>query len=136
MKQKIKLLQIIHLALCAGVIIAYVIIHNINPILDIFNFSEISSEDYFYIAIPVIAFVISNTIYKLILKTGNKNAAEDFNFHVFQFASIARWSILEGSAFIILFLKPKFILFGILIVIYLILLRPTEERFKNDINLL
>lgn len=44
-----------------------------------------------------------------------------------------RWAILEGAAFLILFLKPDFVLFGLLIIIYLIFLRPTEERVNNDL---
>ncbi|WP_055435348.1 hypothetical protein [Lacinutrix algicola] len=136
MKPNIKTLQIIHLALCAGVIVAFTILSNINSISDIFNISEVSKNDYFYFAIPLIAYVTSNFIYKLLLKKADKNATEDFNFNIFQTASIARWAILEGSAFVILFLKPEYILFGILILIYLILLRPTENRFKNDINFL
>lgn len=136
MKPNIKTLQIIHLALCAGVIVAFTILSNINSISDIFNITEVSTDDYLYIAIPLIAFVASNFIYKLLLKKVDENATEDFNFSVFQTASIARWAILEGSAFVILFLKPEFILFGILILIYLILLRPTEHRFKNDISFL
>ncbi|AUC83688.1 MFS transporter [Lacinutrix sp. Bg11-31] len=136
MKPNIKTLQIIHLALCAGVIVAYIVLSNINSSGDIFNTSEVSTDDYLYIAIPLIAFVASNFIYKFLLKKADKNATEDFNLSVFQTASIARWAILEGSAFIILILKPEFILFGILILIYLILLRPTENRFKNAISFL
>ncbi|PBJ06831.1 hypothetical protein BSF42_40060 [Flavobacterium sp. ACN6] len=40
----------------------------------------------------------------------------------------------KGAAFLILLLKPDFILFGILVIIYLIFLRPTEERINNDLN--
>ncbi len=40
---------------------------------------------------------------------------------IYQTAAIVRWAILEGAAFIILILKEDFILFGILIVLYLIL---------------
>lgn len=136
MKDKIKTLQIIHLALCAGVIVAYIVMNNIKSISDIFTISGISSEDYLFIALPLIAFIVSNFLYKLVLKKIDKNATVEANFMQFQNASIVRWAILEGSAFIILFMKPDFILFGILILIYLILLRPTEDRFKNDSNLL
>ena len=134
MTEKIRSIQIIHLALCAGVILAYVLMYNFESIIDVFSVQKILIEDYFYIAIPVIAFFASNFIYRTLLKKANENATEDYNFNMFQTASIARWAILEGSAFIILFMTPDFIIFGILILIYLILLRPTEDQFKNDIN--
>jgi hypothetical protein len=53
---------------------------------------------------------------------------------VYQTASIIRWAILEGVAFIILILKPDFLIFGILVIIYLIFLRPTEEKITNDFS--
>lgn len=136
MKQKIKSLQIIHLALCTGVIIAYVIMNKLSSLRDIFNISIDTNEDYIYLLIPVFAFVLSNFIYKQQLKTTGKNSSLDFNFNIFQSASIMRWAVLEGSAFIILILKPELIISGIVIIVYLFLLRPTEERFKNDVNLI
>ena len=135
MKQNIKTLQIIHLALCAGVTVAYVILNKLNALTDIFNISEITSEDYPFIAIPVIAFLASNFLYKFILKKADKNISEALNFNTFQTASIVRWAILEGAAFVILFIKPELIIFGILILFYMFLLRPTEDRFKNDTNI-
>jgi hypothetical protein len=50
----------------------------------------------------------------------------------YQTASIIRLAILEGAAFLILFLKPDFLLFGILIILYIIFLRPTEQQFRRD----
>ena len=136
MKPTIKSLQIIHLALCAGVIIVYLVLNNIKSISAIFSIPDISIEDYIFIAIPIIAVILSNFLYKTLLKKIEKNDNEDTKFMQFQNASIVRWALLEGVAFVILFIKPEFILFGILILMYLILLRPTEERFKNDTNFL
>lgn len=45
-------------------------------------------------------------------------------------------AVLEGTAFIVLFMKPEFIISGIVIIIYLFLLMPTEEKFKKEINAL
>ena len=50
----------------------------------------------------------------------------------YQTASIIRLAILEGAAFLILFLKPDFILFGILLILYIIFIRPTETQFRKD----
>jgi hypothetical protein len=53
---------------------------------------------------------------------------------IYQAASIVRWAVLEAAALIILFLKPDVILFGIIIILYLAFIRPTEESVKGHIQ--
>ena len=54
----------------------------------------------------------------------------------YQSASVVRYAIIEGSAFLILIIAPDFIIFGVLLIVYLILLMPTEYRIKRDLKLL
>ena len=58
MEKQIKTIQIIHLALLAGIIAAYFFIG------DMFNFSipELEGENLYYIFIPAIAVLLSNFI--------------------------------------------------------------------------
>jgi hypothetical protein len=56
-------------------------------------------------------------------------------FGVYQTSSIIRWAILEGAAFVLLFLKPDFFVFGIIIIIYLVTIRPTEDKVNIDLDL-
>ena len=58
----------------------------------------------------------------------------DEQFPMYQTASIVRWAILEGAAFVLLILKKDFILFGILLIVYLLLLFPSEFRVKSDLE--
>lgn len=131
MAQKIKTLQTIHLAICAGIAAAYVFAGNITmesltvvPIID--------AASAIYVIIPIVALFLSQFLFKSQLqKMDPKDSPED-KMSGYQTASIIRWAILEFAAFIILFQKSDFIVLGILIVLYLIYLRPTEDRINND----
>ncbi|MTH16505.1 MFS transporter [Flavobacterium sp. LC2016-01] len=132
MSEKIKTLQIIHLAICAGTIIAYYIIGDLS--IEKLRIPSIDTSSAVYILIPVLAFVLSSFLFKSQLKQINPKLKLEEKFPIYQTASILRWAVLEGAAFLILILKPDFILFGILILIYLIFLRPTAERIDNDLS--
>ncbi|MEG2100444.1 MAG: MFS transporter [Flavobacterium sp.] len=132
MTQKIKTLQIIHLAVCAGTILVYFFLGELS-IEKLKNIPSIDSSSIAYVFIPVLAFVLSAFLFKSQLKQIDPKLKTEDKLPVYQTASIMRWTVLEGAAFLILFLKPDFILFGILIIIYLFFLRPTEERINNDL---
>ncbi|MEG0851233.1 MFS transporter [Flavobacterium plurextorum] len=132
MTEKIKTLQIIHLAVCAGTILAYFLLGELS-IEKLKNIPVIDSSSIVYVFIPILAFVLSTFLFKSQLKQIDPKLKTEDKLPVYQTASIMRWAVLEGAAFLILFLKPDFILFGILIIIYLIFLRPTEERINNDL---
>lgn len=132
MIEKIKALQIIHIGICAGTIIAYFIVGDIS--LETLQVPNIDSASIIYLAIPVLAFVLSSILFKAQLKQIDPKLKLEDKLPIYQTASIMRWAVLEGAAFIILFLKPDFILFGILLIIYLLFLRPTEEKINNDLS--
>jgi uncharacterized membrane protein YoaK (UPF0700 family) len=132
MTQKIKTLQTIHLAICAGIIVAYFMMGNLS--IDSLNIQSIDSSEIIFVAIPILAFVLSNFLFKSQLKQANPKLKPEENLPIYQTASIIRWAILEGAAFLILFVSPDFQLFGILIILYLAFLRPTEERINNDLQ--
>lgn len=130
MTEKIRTLQIIHLAISAGTIIVYLTVGQLS--IDKLKIDAIDSSEIVYVLIPVLAFVLSNFLFKSQLKQINPKSAINDKLPVYQTASIIRWAILEGAAFVLLFLKPDFMLFGILIIAYLVFLRPTEGRITSD----
>lgn len=130
MTKKIKTLQTIHLAICAGMVAAYVFAGNLS--IDTLTIPTIDSGLALYLVLPVAAFILSNFLFKSQLKQADPKLPVGEKLPVYQTASIIRWAILEGAAFIILFLKPDFIILGILIILYLIYLRPTEAKINND----
>ncbi|KAF2331900.1 MFS transporter [Flavobacterium daemonense] len=132
MSEKIKMLQIIHLAICAGTIIAYYILGDLS--IENLHIPVIDSSSVIYVLIPVFAFVLSGFLFRFQLKQINPKLKLEEKFPIYYTASIMRWAVLEGAVFLILVLKPDFILFGILILIYMIFLRPTAERIDNDLS--
>lgn len=132
MTQKIKTLQNIHLAICAGIIIVYFIIGNLS--IETLTIKTIDSSEIVFVAIPFLAFFLSNILFKSQLKQVNAKMNPEENLPIYQTASIMRWAILEGAAFFILFVSPKFQLLGIITIAYLAILRPTEDRIIKDLQ--
>lgn len=132
MDQKIKTLQIIHLAICAGTTLAYIILGDV--VLDMMKVPVINGESVVYIVLPIMAILLATSLFRSQLKKVDNRLKMEDNMAIYQTASIIRWAILEGAALIILFLRPDFIIFGILVIIYLFSLRPTEARIKKDLQ--
>jgi uncharacterized membrane protein YoaK (UPF0700 family) len=132
MTQKIKTLQIIHLAICAGIIVVYFMTGNLS--MESLTIKSIDSSEIVFVAIPILAVFLSNFLFKSQLKQANPKLKPEENLPIYQTASIIRWAILEGAAFLILFVSPKFQLFGLLIIVYLVFLRPSEEKINNDLQ--
>lgn len=92
------------------------------------------SSDLIYFAIPILAFFLSNFLFKSQLKQVDPKLKPEENLPIYQTASIIRWAILEASALLILFLKQDLLLLGILIIVYLVFLRPTEDRIVSELS--
>lgn len=132
MMHKIKSLQMIHLAICIGMLVAYIFVGEIT--MDTFKVPTIDSSALIYLLIPVLAVFLSNFLFNSQLKQIDKKANVEDMLPIYQTASIIRWAVLEGGAFIILFAQPNLIVFGILLIVYLIILRPTKEKMERDLD--
>lgn len=132
MNEKIKSLQIIHLAITAGATAAYFFVGKIT--MDSLKIQSVDSSDYIYFAIPILAFLLSNFLFKSQLKQANPKLKPEDNLGVYQTASIIRWGILEGAAFLILFMKEDLLILGLVIIAYLLFLRPTESKIIRDLS--
>jgi hypothetical protein len=132
MMHKIKSLQMIHLAICIGMLVAYIFVGEIT--MDTFKVPTIDSSALIYLLIPVLAVFLSNFLFNSQLKQIDKKANVEDMLPIYQTASIIRWAVLEGGAFIILFAQPNLIVFGILLIVYLIILRPTQEKMERDLD--
>lgn len=126
MQQKVK---IIHFALCLGLIIAYLLLGNINTVTN-FSFESINTSNIIYPLIPVMAYLLSNSLFNSQLKNIDSKLKLEEKITFYQSASIMRWAVLEGAAFLILFLNKDFMIFGVLIITYLIFIRPTEDGIR------
>ncbi|SFR52339.1 hypothetical protein SAMN04490243_2580 [Robiginitalea myxolifaciens] len=137
--EKFKPLKIIHGALVLGVSLAYYFMGN-EQFANLFDFPEVASESLVFILIPLFAFLASRMLFKQILLKGNELADVrkpiklENHFAAYQTACLVRWAVLEGAAFILLFLKPEFIVFGILLILYMAFLRPSAEELKRELG--
>ena len=132
MNEKIKVLQIIHLGICAGTIVAYLFVGDFS--VEILNVPSIDSSDLIYFAIPILALFLSNFLFKSQLKQVDPKLKPEENLPIYQTASIIRWSVLEAAALLILFLKQELLVLGILMIIYLVSLRPTEDKIVSEFS--
>lgn len=130
MEQKIKGLQTIHMAICAALVIAYIIVG--KPTAEILDVS-IDSSSAIYLVIPLVAIVVGHILFKSQLKQADRNKSLEENIPIYQTASVIRWALLEGAAFLILFLQPSLIIVGIALIAYLIYLRPTKAKIETDL---
>lgn len=133
MEQQLKIFKIIHLALIAGLILAYYFLGDLGNLTEL-TFPTVNSKSYIYLFIPIAAFIVSNLLFKHFVSKIDNNLSVQQKLVSYQTASIIRWAILEGAAFLILLIYPEFLLFGILLIVYLALLIPTEARIKRDLN--
>lgn len=133
MNKKIKPLKIIHLALCIGLSLAYIIIGNLTDLNNL-SVPDIETDSLIYLAIPIVALFLSSFLYKNKIKEMNSQESVDKNLATYQTACILRWAIIEGAAFMLLFLKADFILFGVLLIVYLITLYPSKDRMEFEMT--
>ncbi|MBD1260099.1 MFS transporter [Maribacter polysiphoniae] len=133
MKEKLKVLKILHITLCVGMVLAYLYIGNLTS-LDFLKFPELDTEVMVYLCIPFAAIFLGNFLFRSQLdKIDHKKSLEE-KIPFYQGASLVRWAILEGAALIILFLKPALVVLGIFIIVYMIFLHPSEARIKHDLR--
>lgn len=133
MKEKFQPIKIIHIGLCLGVALAYFFVGDLMD-LDIGQVT-FDKSSLIYLLIPIAAFYLSKLLYKQLLSNIDRSLEPEAQLPAYQTASLIRWAVLEGAAFIILFMKKEFILFGILLILYMAFLRPTEDGMKRDIQL-
>ncbi|SFJ08569.1 MFS transporter [Olleya namhaensis] len=135
MKEQLKVFRIIHLALVAGLVVAYFVLGNLSDFSQL-KLPTLDNDNMIYLAIPIAAFIISNLMFKMLVSKIDNALSLKEKIVPYQSASIVRYAIIEGAAFLILILKPELIVFGLLLIVYLALLMPTEQRIKRDLQIL
>ena len=135
MKEQLKVFRIIHLALVAGLVVAYFVLGNLSDFSQL-KLPTLNNDNMIYLAIPIAAFIISNLMFKMLISKIDNALSLKEKIVPYQSASIVRYAIIEGAAFLILILKPELIVFGLLLIVYLALLMPTEQRIKRDLQIL
>jgi len=133
MQPQIKITQILHFSLVIGIIVAYVIIGKLQT-LDFIEFSQIEMGTLPFLLVPIGAVLLSNALYKQALKRIPSTATPQHKWGGYQVACLLRWALLEGAAFFILFVSKEFLLVGILLILYMAYLYPSQARMESDLK--
>ena len=105
MKEQLKVFRIIHLALVAGLVVAYFVLGNLSDFSQL-KLPTLDNDNMIYLAIPIAAFIISNLMFKMLVSKIDNALSLKEKIVPYQSASIVRYAIIEGAAFLILILKP------------------------------
>lgn len=133
MKEIIKSTQIIHLAMCAGTLAACFIIGDIKALYQL-NLEALSINDILFFLIPITAINLSNILYRSILKKIDPKLDLDKKAEQYRSACIVRYALLEGAIFLLLILQPAFLILCVLVILYLIYIRPSNSQFTKDVS--
>jgi hypothetical protein len=131
MKEKFKIIKTMHLFLVFGAAITYFLIGDLES-MNFLAYKEIDSSNFIYIVVPIIAIILGNYLYKDQLKNVDKRLKLEEKIGTYQTASLIRWATLEGAAFFILFYNTEFVLIGMLLILYMLFLKPSEQKMKLD----
>ncbi|NRD19698.1 hypothetical protein HNV08_06530 [Winogradskyella eckloniae] len=139
-KSTIRSLSIVHFALCTGIILFGAMAY-FNTEKAVLNFSE--TEDIFFYLVPAFAIVLTiinhflfqNNLKRVKAKTTLKDKLTHYyTIKIIQFALIDGPAIF-GIAIFLITSNQYYIIISMLLLAYLILLRPTTNSIKDDLNL-
>ena len=130
MTEKFKTLKIIHLAICGGMLAAYLTVGELS--IEKLKIQSIETPEIIYLLLPVAAFFLGNFLFKMTLKQVDPKLKLEDKLVAYQTASLIRLAVLEATGFLLLFVAPKFVVLGIAILLYMIYLHPTEEKMATD----
>ncbi len=130
MKEDFKALKIIHMAICAGMVLIYTVLIGLSVVE--YKMLAFDQGNLLFLMLPIGAIFLSYFVFKYQLKQVNPNAPVEQKFTKYRKASISRWAILEAAVILIIFLKPNLMAFGMILILNLAFLAPSEEGMKND----
>lgn len=133
MKEKLRILQIIHLALCVGLVLTYIFLGHLLSI-ESFKLPQMDASILMYLLIPALAILVSRFMFKTALNKIDPKWSMDEKLKHYLSACIISYAFIEAAAFLIIFLKPELLLVGVLLIMYLFLIRPTADKIHTDLN--
>lgn len=80
---------------------------------------------------PLSSIILGNFLYKQQLKNANENLPLEEIMGYYQKASLIRWAMIEGAAFFILLVKNELLIIGLILILYMVFLKPSEEAMKR-----
>lgn len=134
MEQRIKTIQIIHAALCGGVLAMFLVLFFAAEAISIdINSMAVNSSFWIVFGVMVAALFLSHYLFFNNLKNADLKKPLEENFGIYQTAFIIRMAILEGAAMFIFIGGGEWKILGILLLVVMVFLFPTKDRIEKDI---
>nr|WP_298996189.1 MFS transporter [uncultured Allomuricauda sp.] len=131
MDEKLKPIKIVHIGLCVGITFAYFFLGELQT-LEFMNVPKIDVNTLIYLFLGVSAIFLGNIVYRQQLKAVDSKLKMEERVSAYQTACIIRWAILEGAAFLILFLKKELLIIGLFLILYMIFTKPSLGSMERD----
>ncbi|WP_141402464.1 MFS transporter [Sediminicola luteus] len=94
---------------------------------------EIDGSNAVYLAIPFIALLVGQWLFKKLVNGVDPKLSFEDKLPTYTTAAIVRWAMLEGGALLLVILAPEFFLIGLLLILYMVWLRPTRFRIESEL---
>lgn len=131
MQQRIVTVKIIHIALIAFVIIACFVLGDLKYITN----AKLDASNFAFLLIPVVAYFFGNYMFQNVFKGINEMQSTEDKMLIYIRASIVRWAILEVVCFFILIIKPELLIINVVVLLFMMYLRPSKDHIKQTLNL-
>ncbi len=138
-KTLLKTLSIIHISLCAGLLLLAIFVYFKNG-----DFTAgTNRQDIFIYIVPIVAiagYFLSQFVFKKQIDAISKEEKLSIKLGKYQIASLIKYSLLEGPGFLALMAyfwsgNALCLVIAIALIMYLFVQRPTAEKIKKELPL-
>ena len=139
LKTYLKILTIIHTALCAGLMLCAIFVYYRNG-----NFTaSMNQQDIFIYIVPIVAaagYFLSQLVFKKQIESISSEEKLSTKLEKYQIASLIKYALLEGPGFLALMAyfwsgNALYLVIAIALIVYLFVQRPTVEKIKKQLPL-
>lgn len=138
-KTLLKILSIIHMALCAGLMLLAIFVSFKNGDFT----ARMNRQDIFIYIVPIVAaagYFLSQLVFKKQLESISRDVNLSIKLGKYQIASVIKYALLEGPGFLALMAyfwsgNALYLVIAIALIVYLFVQRPTVAKIKKELPL-
>lgn len=138
-KTFLKILSIIHIALCAGLALFAIFVYFKNGDFT----ARMNQQDIFIYIVPIVAaagYFLSQLVFKKQIASIAREEKLPIKLAKYQIASLIKYALLEGPGFLALMAyfwsgNALYLVIAIALIVYLFVQRPTAEKIKKELPL-
>ncbi len=135
----LKILAIIHLTLCVGLLLCAVFAFYQNGDFT----ARMNQQDIFIYIVPIVAaagYFLSQLVFKKKIESISREEKLSIKLGKYQIASLIKYALLEGPGILALMAyfwsgNALYLIIAIALIVYLFVQRPTAEKIKKELPL-